>query len=173
MSNTLYILSAILASVGYLLFFLFPLNKGAPFIPNNSKKISSLIEILEKKYKSKCFKKAVDLGSGDGRVVISIAKHGIPCNGIEQNKILCNLSEKRIKKESLENICNIYNNDFFKTSLSDYDIVILWQSPQIMGKLSEKFKKELKPGTIICSCYFYLPKLTEEFSHKGWHIYQI
>lgn len=173
MSNTLYILSAVIASIGYLLFFLFPLNKGAPFIPNNPKKICSLIEILKKRYKLKSFKKAVDLGSGDGRVVVSIAKQGISCDGIEQNKVLCNLSKKRIKNEKVENICNIFNSDFLKAPLSDYDLVILWQSPQIMGKLSEKLKKELKPGTIVCSYYFYLPKSKKEFSHKGWHIYKI
>lgn len=108
-----------------------------------------MIKILEKRYKLKNFKKSVDLGSGDGRVVVSLAKYGIICDEIEQNKVLCKLSRNRIRKEGVENLCNIYNGDFLKTSLSDYDLLILWQSPQIMEKLSEKFKNELKSGTIV------------------------
>ena len=58
--------------------------------------------------------------------------------------------------------CTIFNEDFFfNLNLKNYDLIILWQSPQIMNKLSQKFKKELKKDTLVCSYYFKIPDLNE------------
>ncbi len=170
MNNTILITLVI---TGYILFFMFPLNKGAPFIPNNPKKLASLLNLLKQKYGLEHFKKAVDLGSGDGRVVVFITKNGINCDGVELNKILYNISKGKLKKEKIESKSAIFNQDLFKKNINEYDLVILWQSPQIMKRLKNKLTKELKPGTVVCSYYFAIPGFENETVHKGWHIYEI
>lgn len=170
MNNPILISISIL---GYFLFFMFPLNKGAPFIPNTKKKIQSLIKILQEinnKYK---LEKAVDLGSGDGRVLIALNKEGFHCDGVELNKILHKQSIRKIQKAGLGDKCTIFNEDFFNINLSKYDLIVLWQSPQIMSKLFHKFKKELKKGTVICSYYFKIPGLEEIHKKDNWHVYEI
>ncbi len=167
------IILIIFALVGYILFFMFPLNKGAPFIPNNPKKLISLLNFLKQKYGLEHFKNAIDLGSGDGRIVVFMTKNGVNCNGVELNKVLFNISKRKLKREKIENKCEILRQDLFETDLSKYDLVLLWQSPQIMKKLGDKLKKELKPGTVICSYYFAIPGFKKVVNHYGWHIYEV
>ncbi len=163
----------LLAALGYFLFFMFPLNKGAPFIPNNKRKIHSLVETLQGMKGKHKFEKAIDLGSGDGRVLIALNKEGFHCDGVELNKILHKQSIKKIEKAGLGDICTIFNEDFFKINLSKYDLIVLWQSPQIMSKLSQKLKIELKKGTVVCNYYFKIPDLNEIHNKDNWHIYAI
>lgn len=173
MSNLLNLIFLLFAALGYILLFMFPLHKGAPYIPNNKNNIRSLVELLEKNFKSRNFKHGVDLGSGDGRIVINLSKIGIKCDGIEQNLFLYNLSKKALIKENIDLESCIYNSDFLKEDLSKYDLVILWQVPTIMNKLSLKLTKELKPDSIICSYYFKIPGIKEDFEYKKWHVYRI
>jgi len=166
-------ITILISALGYFLLFMFPLNKGAPFIPNNKRKIQSLIKTLKEmkgKYK---FEKAIDLGSGDGRVVISLNKEGFNCDGVELNKILYKQSIRKLQKARLEDKCKIFNEDLFKINLNKYDLVVLWQSPQIMTRLSHKFKKELKEGSLVCSYYFKIPDLDEVYEADKWHFYKM
>ena len=173
MNPSLYIPLGILALLGYILLFMFPLNKGAPYVPSNSRKISLLLKILDEKYGLSKFQKAVDLGSGDGRILVALAKIGITCYGIEQNKILVKKSISKITKLNLQNKCKVYNKDFFKFDISEFDLIILWQVPHIMGKIEKKIKDELKPGTVVCSYYYKIPEIKEKILYEGWYIYQI
>jgi SAM-dependent methyltransferase len=152
---------------------MFPLNKGAPYIPNNPKKIYSLIEVLDKKFGSKNFKKAVDLGSGDGRVLIKLAEKGIPSFGVEQNTILYKLSNKKIKEAGLKNMCEVYKGNYFDFDLSEYDLVIIFQTTHIMYKIGKKLESELKPGAVVCSFDFPIPQFENGIEYKGWHIYKM
>ncbi|HPD73996.1 MAG TPA: class I SAM-dependent methyltransferase [Patescibacteria group bacterium] len=152
---------------------MFPLDKGAPFIPNSNRKIQSLLNILiEMKDKYK-FQKAIDLGSGDGRIAIALTKEGFYCDGVELNKLLYKRSVGKIQKSGLGDKCKFFNEDFFKINLNKYDLIVLWQSPQIMSKLSTKLKNELVKGTLICSYYFKIPHLDEMHKKDNWHIYEM
>ncbi len=166
-------ITILISALGYFLLFMFPLNKGAPFIPNNKRKIQSLIKTLQKiksKYK---IEKAIDLGSGDGRVVISLNKEGFNCDGVELNKILYKQSIRRLQKAMLEDKCKIFNEDFFNSNLSKYNLIVLWQSPQIMNRLSIKFRNELKKSVLVCSYYFKIPDLDEVYEADKWHFYKM
>ena len=166
-------ITILISALGYFLLFMFPLNKGAPFIPNNKRKIQSLIKTLKEMKDKYKFQKAIDLGSGDGRVIIALNKEGYHCDGVELNKILHKKSIRKIQKEVLGGKCTIFNEDFFKINLNKYDLIVLWQSPQIMSRLSVKFKDELRKDTLVCSYYFKIPNLNEIFSSNNWHFYEI
>ncbi|NMB69847.1 hypothetical protein GYA27_01420 [candidate division WWE3 bacterium] len=171
MNNLIYLFILILALLGYIIFIIFPLSRGAPYVPTSQKTIMSLIEILNG-YGVASFKKAVDLGSGDGRIIIALSAIGLSCDGIEQNKLLFKLSKRKLKNLKLLNISNVFNTNFLKYNLSDYDLVTLFQIPYIMPKLKNKLLKELKPNSLICSYSFKIPGLNEVQEHNGWYVYR-
>jgi cyclopropane fatty-acyl-phospholipid synthase-like methyltransferase len=152
---------------------MFPLNKGALYIPNHPKKINALLQFLNDKYGLNRFKKAIDMGSGDGRVLIKLAEKGVSSYGIEQNKILYKLSVKKIKEAKLEDLCKVYEGNYFDSGLSEYDLVIIFQTTHIMPKIGKKLEKELKPGAIVCSFDFPIPQFEKKTEYKGWYIYEI
>ena len=136
------------------MFFLWPFLFGAPFEPTSEKKIKKMIKLA----KIKKGDKAVDLGSGDGRIVIALAKAGAKAHGYEINPFLVLLSKYKIKKAGLKGKAFIHWRNFWKINLGKYNIVMLFQFKTIMDKLEKKLKKELEPKSRIVSYYWKFPK---------------
>ena len=153
----LWILALIFSLVIFSFFFIFPWVYGAPFEPTSKEKVKKIIELS----KIKKGEKTADLGSGDGRIVIELAKKGAEAHGYEINPILVFLSRRKIKKQGLENKAFIHWKNFWKENLKKYDLITIFQFHTIMKKLGKKFKKELKPKTKIISYYWKIP---------GWQI---
>ena len=104
----------------------------------------------------------LELGSGDGRIVLSLARQGFQTIGIEINPLLCLWSKILIKKNKLKN-AKIINANFWDYDLKDIDILTMYFIPHRMNKLAKKIKNEMKPGSIIVSNAF---KIAE------WPIYK-
>lgn len=97
-----------------------------------------------------------DLGSGDGRFLIAIAKRcKVKAIGYEINPWPYLLSKIRIWL-SRENI-PIRFKDFYKADLRDGDIIFCYLFPDVMEKLREKLSEELKVGAKVISCNFEIP----------------
>lgn len=173
MNIVIYIFLAVISTIGYLLLLMFPLNRGALYIPNHPKKINALLKFLNDKYRLSKFEKAMDLGSGDGRVLIKLAEKGVRSYGIEQNKILYKLSNKKIEKAGLGGLCKVYKGNYFDFDLKGYDLIIIFQTTHIMPKIGKKLEKELKPGAVVCSFDFPIPQFKKGTEYKGWYIYKI
>ncbi|MCW8965184.1 MAG: class I SAM-dependent methyltransferase, partial [Candidatus Pacearchaeota archaeon] len=97
--------------------------------------------------------KMVDLGSGDGRIVIAFAKKGIEAHGYEINPILVLYSKYKIRKLKLNN-AKIFWKSFWKANLDSYDIIVLFQYKSLMNKIYFKLKKELKKSAKIISYHW-------------------
>lgn len=120
-----------------------------PYFQTSRYRVETMVELAE----IKPGQKAADLGSGDGRIVIAFALHGIDMHGYETDPELKKLSEENIKKENLTN-ATIIGKDFWDENLAGYDIICCYPMPTIMGRLEKKLKEELKPGTKILLNYF-------------------
>jgi hypothetical protein len=172
MINTFGLFVIAIALILYLVFILSPLIKGAPYVPTKNINIEVLLNYVEQEFGLGNFEHAVDLGSGDGRVVIALGRKGLKCDGIEQNRFLCKIARRKVEKNRLENVCTIYNSDFFKTDLSQYDLIILFQTPYIMQRLQNKLVGEVKHGSVVASYCFKLPSRNETAETGGWYIYK-
>ena len=84
--------------------------------------------------------KAVDLGSGDGRIVIALARAGVDAVGYEINPILAWWSRIRIYRLGLQSRARIYNQSFWSADLSGFDVVMIFGITHIMGRLEKKLK---------------------------------
>ena len=134
-------------------FYLFPWFFGAPYEGTSKEKIKKILRLA----KIKKGDKAVDLGSGDGRLVIAMAKKGAIAHGYEINPILVYLSRRKIKKQGLQGKAFIHWKSFWNADLSKYDVIVMFQFYTIMKKLREKLKKEAKKNARIVSYYWKFP----------------
>lgn len=113
--------------------------------------------------------KAVDLGSGDGRLVIALANAGAEAHGYEINSILVWLSRYKIKKAGLSGRAFVHHKSFWGVDFSQFDIVTVFGINYMMKRLEAKLKKELKPGSRVVSYFFTFP--TWQYSKKEDNIY--
>lgn len=95
----------------------------------------------------------IDLGSGDGRTVITAAKLGARAIGIEYNPEMVALSKRNALKEGLAGKVDFIEADLFETDLSKATVITMFLLPEINLKLRPRIL-DLEPGTRIVSNTF-------------------
>jgi SAM-dependent methyltransferase len=95
----------------------------------------------------------IDLGSGDGRTVISAAKRGARALGIEYNPDMVELSKRNAAKEGVNDRATFVNADLFESDLSQATVIIMFLLADINLKLRPRIL-DLMPGTRIVSNNF-------------------
>jgi precorrin-6B methylase 2 len=95
----------------------------------------------------------IDLGSGDGRTVITAAKRGAKAMGVEFNPDMVELSRASLAKEGVTARATITRGDLFQADLSQATVITMFLLPDINLKLRPKLL-DLKPGTRIVSNSF-------------------
>ena len=95
----------------------------------------------------------IDLGSGDGRTVITAAKRGSKALGIEYNPDMVELSKRNAAQEGVSDKASFMKADLFETDFSQAQVITMFLLPSINLKLRPKILN-LKPGTRIVSNSF-------------------
>jgi hypothetical protein len=95
----------------------------------------------------------IDLGSGDGRTVITAAKRGARALGIEYNPDMVALSQRNAEKEGVTDKAAFMKADLFESDFSRATVITMFLLPDINLKLRPKILG-LKPGTRIVSNSF-------------------
>eukprot|EP01094_Clydonella_sp_ATCC50884_P030106 TRINITY_DN9684_c0_g1_i1.p1 TRINITY_DN9684_c0_g1~~TRINITY_DN9684_c0_g1_i1.p1 ORF type:complete len:220 (-),score=36.27 TRINITY_DN9684_c0_g1_i1:137-796(-) len=108
---------------------------------------------------------AVDLGSGDGRIVRALAMSGWRADGYELNPLLVWWSRVRCLRLPL---ARFHCADLFRADLSQCTAAVVYGVPGIMSPLADKLHRELPPHALVLSHEFALPPpwalLTQEDS---------
>jgi SAM-dependent methyltransferase len=95
----------------------------------------------------------IDLGSGDGRTVITAAKRGAKALGIEYNPDMVELSKRAADKEGVMDKAQFVKADIFESDFSQATVITMFLLPEINLRLRPKIL-DLKPGTRIVSNSF-------------------
>jgi len=95
----------------------------------------------------------IDLGSGDGRTVITAAKRGTRALGIEYNPDMVELSKRNAAREGVSDKAGFMKADLFESDFSKATVITMFLLPDINLKLRPKIL-DLKPGTRIVSNSF-------------------
>jgi len=101
-----------------------------------------------------------DLGSGDGRIVITAAqKYGAKAVGVELRPDLCDKARERIKELGLEDKASIIQGSALRVDLSAADVVTMYFLTSSNERLRPSLERWLKPGARVVS---------NQFPIKGW-----
>jgi 16S rRNA G966 N2-methylase RsmD len=99
----------------------------------------------------------VDLGSGDGRIVITAARqnkaHGF---GVDIDSKLVALSNDNAKKAGVADRARFFERDMFKTDISKASVLMLYVMPDFMVRLRSKVLAELQPGARVVAHDYYM-----------------
>ena len=105
----------------------------------------------------------IDLGSGDGRTVITAAKRGVRAHGIEYNPDMVELSKRNAAQEGVGDKATFAKADLYESDFSQASVITMFLLPQINLKLRPKLL-DLKSGTRIVSNTFTMGEWHEDGS---------
>ena len=161
---------ALIGTAAYLVFYVFfPLGRGAIYDPSSHYETRIMTDLAG----LSPGEKAADLGSGDGRVVISLATRGAEAHGYEINPLLVLRSRSNIRRAGLAGRAFIHWGSFWRADFSAYDLITVFQVGYVMGRLEAKLKKELAPGSRVVSHYWRFPSLRPALAQGEIYLYKI
>jgi len=146
---------------------LYSLLQGAPALPTKRKAVEALVALAA----PQSGMRAVDLGSGDGRIVIALARSGIEAHGYEFNPLLVWWSRWLIRRQGLSERAFIHQKNFWHENFAPYDIVAVFGAGHIMAELEKKLRQELKPGAKVVSNVFQFPLWAHARRENGVFLY--
>ena len=107
----------------------------------------------------------VDLGSGDGRLVIAAAREfGARGLGVDIDAKLVDYAQRKAAEAGVAERATFELRDLFKTDLSGADVVTIYLLSTIMDRVAAKLAAELKPGTRVVTHDYVLP---------GWRVERV
>ncbi|MDA4128811.1 MAG: methyltransferase domain-containing protein [Thaumarchaeota archaeon] len=114
-----------------------------------------------------------DLGSGDGRMVITAAKDfHARVVGVEIRRRLVRECRRKVRMMGLSHQITISCRNFKKVSLRKADVLAMYLSSYTLNLLAPKFMKELRPGVRIVNFDYQIPDWTTareiEVMPAGW-----
>jgi hypothetical protein len=161
---------SIVLTVFYLTFFVFfPIGRGAVFFPSLRSHAIRMAELAE----VSAGDRAADLGSGDGRVVIALARRGAEAHGFEINPALVLLSRWNIRRSGCAGRAHVHWQSFWSVDLSGFDAVTLFQGGFIMKRLERKVLRELAAGARVVSDYWGFPTISPIHVSGTIQVYRI
>ncbi len=154
----------------YLVFFVFfPLGRGAIYFPSSLAHALRMAELAE----VAAGDRAVDLGSGDGRVVVALARKGAEAHGYEVNPALVLFSMYNIRRAGLAGKAHVHWGSFWRADLSRFQAVTVFQGSFVMRRLERKILRELPEGSRVVSDYWGFPTMVPDSVTGTFHVYRL
>ncbi|OGY78440.1 MAG: hypothetical protein A3B74_01940 [Candidatus Kerfeldbacteria bacterium RIFCSPHIGHO2_02_FULL_42_14] len=135
------------------IFFIISAFTGAPYVPMQRKEIDTVVRLA----RLTSGQTLIDLGSGDGSILIAAAKSHIRALGYEINPVLCALTWLRIQLSGTRQYCTILCCNFWNIHLSNADALFVYGIPHIMQRLQSKIQRECRKGVYVISFGFRFP----------------
>jgi hypothetical protein len=124
-----------------------PVDAG-PYVPSPTSVVADMLKLAE--VGPKDF--VIDLGSGDGRIVLTAAKvFGARGFGVDINAALVKEANESAKLQGVADRASFRVQDLFKTDISKATVVTMYLLPKTVNMLKDKLANELRPGTRILS----------------------
>nr|CAD7392683.1 unnamed protein product [Timema cristinae] len=129
-----------------------------PYVPATSVQVNNVLSALTGRSG-----RLLDLGSGDGRIVLSAAKAGFQADGVELNPWLVLYSKLQSYRLRFNNRTRFYHQDLWKFNLQPYPNVVIFGVEEMMPELQTKLSRELCDEACVIACRFPLPSWKPDF----------
>ncbi|EDW96237.1 ATP synthase subunit C lysine N-methyltransferase [Drosophila yakuba] len=128
-----------------------------PYVPATTEQIQNVLSFLPKSSTGKL----LDIGSGDGRIVVAAAQHNraLRTDGVELNPWLVYYSRLAALRHGVSTQTRFFRRDLWKFEIKDYNFVVIFGVEQMMRDLEHKLIAECPHNTKIIACRFPLPSL--------------
>jgi len=124
-----------------------------PYVPATTAQVGNVMQALRGRTGT-----LVDIGSGDGRIVLEAAKNGFKSHGVEMNLWLVLYSRFRALRLGLRGNASFARQDLWKTNYRKYDNIVIFGVEQMMPELEEKLQSEVTDESVVVACRFPFPK---------------
>jgi precorrin-6B methylase 2 len=144
--------------------------KIVPYVPTPQEVVDRMLELAQVKKGDVVY----DLGSGDGRIVVTAAKkYGVKAIGYEIDPERIRESHENIKKAGVEKLVEIKQQDIRTVDLSGASVLTMYLLPEVNMMLRPNIWKQMKPGSRVVSHDFdmgdWKPVKTEHIKDgSGW-----
>jgi len=140
----------------------------APFVPTPQEVVDRMLELAQVSQEDILY----DLGSGDGRIVITAAKrYKAKAVGFEIDPALVTSSQRSIKEAGVEALAEIREEDIRTVDLSPATVVTMYLYPGANLRLRASIMRQLKPGSRVVSHDFSMgdwkPDRVERMTDSG------
>ncbi len=127
-----------------------------PYLPSTHVAVDEMLRLAEVGPQDV----VVDLGSGDGRIVIAAAKYfGARGFGVDIDEKLVAEANANARAAGVAELARFYQRDVFATDIREATVVTMYLLPSLVNRLRPKLLAELKPGTRI---------VAHDFGIDGW-----
>jgi len=128
-----------------------------PYVPTPQVVVDRMLDMAQ----LKSGETVIDLGSGDGRIMIEAArKYGARGFGVEIDPKLVKISNERALKAGVTDRVKFLQQDLFKTDFHEANVLTLYLLPDVNLALRPKILAELKPGSRVVS---------HDYGMGDWH----
>ena len=153
--------------------------KIVPYVPTPQEVVERMLELAGVKKGDVVY----DLGSGDGRIVVTAAKkYGVKAIGFEIDPERIKESHENIKKADIGNLVEIHQQDIRTVDLSQASVLTMYLLPEVNLMIRPNIWKQMKPGSRVVSHDFdmgdWKPLKTESIKDSSswdhtlylWHV---
>jgi len=121
-----------------------------PYVPTPNNVVERMLDLTD--VKSSDY--VIDLGSGDGRIVIAAAKRGANGHGIDLDPERIAEARENARREGVDDQIMFMEEDIFDTDFSEASVITMYLLPSVNKKLRPELINKLQPGTQVVSHSF-------------------
>ena len=147
--------------------------KIVPFVPTPQEVVDKMIDLAGVRKGDVVY----DLGSGDGRIVITAAKKGARAVGFDVDGDLVKESRENIRKAGVQELAEIRQQDILTVDLSGASVVTMYLLPDVNLKLRPNVLSQMKPGSRVVSHAFdmgdWKPDKTERVDGRTIYLWTV
>lgn len=119
-----------------------------PYVPTPTEVVSTMLELTEPTPRDSLY----DLGSGDGRIVITAAeRYDTPGIGVELDSGRVATARQKARESGVQDMVRFIRGDLFDVDVSNASVVTLYLLPSVNRRLRPKLLRQLEPGSRVVS----------------------
>jgi hypothetical protein len=112
----------------------------------------------------------VDLGCGDGKVLVAAARRGASVEGVEVDEELAQLAREALVANGFDGAVDV--GDVFEHSLTA-DVLFTYLSPATLQRLTDRLQRSTRPGTRLVTLDYAVPGLRPTVVDGRIHLYEL